>query len=150
MRFLIDTNILLQATIEELPKHSQCRDFIEGVLNSDEPWCLTWVNIYEYLRVITHPRVFARPLKWDDARAQIEVLLAHPYLDLISETDRHLKTLDEVVDKAGSVSGNFVHDCHIATLMQEYDLRQIVTYDTHFRRFQNIDVVFPEDINWGN
>jgi toxin-antitoxin system PIN domain toxin len=146
MRFLIDTNVLLAATMKELPNHSKSRDFVEGVLSSDNPWCLSWVNVYEYLRVITHPRVFKRPLKWSEAKTQADTLLSHPYLDILIETNRHLKALEKATLGAGSVSGNFVHDCHVAALMLEHDVRRIVTYDTHFRRFPDIEAVFPEDL----
>jgi predicted nucleic acid-binding protein len=70
-------------------------------------------------------------------------LLAHPTLEILGETERHLAALELVAGEAGSVSGNFVHDCHLGALMHEHDVRQIITFDTHFRRFPGIEVVQP-------
>jgi toxin-antitoxin system PIN domain toxin len=143
MRFLVDTNVLLAATARQVTDHDEARDFVEQLGRSDSPWCLSWVNVYEFLRVATHPRVFASPISWSNALGQMRGLLAHQHLELLTETERHLDVLQGVAREAGSVSGNFVHDCHIAALMKEHDVRQIVTFDTHFRRFQQIDVVRP-------
>jgi len=143
VRLLVDTNVLLAATIRQLPAHAECRAFAERLLGASSPWCLSWVNVYEFLRVATHPRVFSRPLKWRDASAALAPFLAHPRLELIAETDDHRGALEKVVAEAGSVAGNFVHDCHLAALMREHDVRRIVTFDTHFRRFAHLDVVRP-------
>jgi len=147
MRVLVDTNVLLAATVRQLPAHAESREFAERLLSSAAPWCLSWVNIYEYLRVATHPRVFSKPLKWTEARAAVSQFLASPQLEILSETPSHLATLEKVVAEAGSVSGNFVHDCHVAALMREHDVRRIVTFDTHFRRFSKIDVATPRDVD---
>ncbi len=143
MRFLVDTNVLVSATFAELPGHDESVTFVARVLASMEPWCLAWVVVYEYLRVVTHPQVFARPLSWADAIRQAHRLLEHPSLQVLAETERHVAVLDAVVRDAGGASGNFVHDCHIAALMAEHDARRIVTYDSHFRRFPGIEVVKP-------
>ena len=145
MRPLVDTNVLLAATFEELAGHAVGRVFLDRVLHGDRPWCLSWVNVYEYLRVSTHPRVFQRPLAWDEALAQVASLLAHPRVTLLQETDRHLDVFENVVQKAGGASGNFVHDCHIAALMNEHDVGRIVTADSHFRRFPGLEVLAPEE-----
>jgi toxin-antitoxin system PIN domain toxin len=143
VRLLVDTNVLLAATIRQLPAHAECRAFAERLLSSSSPWCLSWVNIYEFLRVATHPRVFSKPLRWSEARAALAPFLEHPRLELIVETPGHRAALERVVEDAGSVAGNFVHDCHLAALMHEHDVRRIVTLDTHFRRFARLDVVGP-------
>lgn len=145
MRFLVDTNVLVSATFAELPGNSSALRFLERVLASDTPWCLTWVNVYEYLRVSTHARVFETPLRWHQAMAQCAELLRHPSLDMLVETERHASALEAVVKEAGGASGNFVHDCHIAALMREHDVTWIVTADAHFRRFPGMEVTAPED-----
>jgi toxin-antitoxin system PIN domain toxin len=147
VRFLVDTNVLLAATVRQLPAHAESREFVEDLLRSDASWCLAWVNVYEFLRVATHPRVFSRPLSWSDATAAISQFLSHPRLELIVETPDHLSALEKTAAEAGSVAGNFVHDCHIAALMREHDVRRIVTFDTHFRRFEHLEVVRPAELS---
>ena len=135
MRFLIDTNVLLAATMSDLPGHADADRLVRQLLSGDEPWCLSWVNVYEFLRVATHPRVFPHPLGLDDALSQMELLLSHPGCQILGETDRHTVHLAAAVASAGGASGNFVRDCHIAALAREHDVGIIVTADTHFRRF---------------
>lgn len=145
MRMLVDTNVLLGATFEELPSHAHSVSFVRALLRSGDWLCLTWVNVYEFLRVATHARVFSRPLRWNDAKEQMAVLLRHPRADLLEETSDHLRVLGAVVEAAGGASGNFVHDCHIAALMSEHDVRTIVTADAGFRRFRGLEVLAPEE-----
>ena len=143
MRFLIDTNVLLAAANTSAPEHGVSRELVEDVLATNQPWCLSWVNVYEFLRVATHRRVFPRPLRFEDALDLLSPLLAHRALEMLVPTDRHAEVLRAVVRDAGPVSGNFVHDCHIATLMAEHDVRLIKTFDTHFRRFSHLEVMVP-------
>jgi toxin-antitoxin system PIN domain toxin len=145
VRLLVDTNVLLAATIRQLPEHAECRAFAERLLSAASPWCLSWVNVYEFLRVATHPRVFSKPLLWPEASAALAPFLSHPRLELIVETPGHHAALERVVEDAGSVAGNFVHDCHLAALMHEHDVRRIVTLDTHFRRFGRLEVEHPRE-----
>jgi hypothetical protein len=138
---------LLAASIRQLPAHAECRAFAGRLLGASTPWCLSWVNVYEFLRVATHPRVFSRPLNWSDAVAAISPFLSHPRIELIVETPDHRSALEKTAAEAGSVSGNFVHDCHLAALMREHDVRRIVTFDTHFRRFEHLEVVRPSEVS---
>ncbi len=132
--------------MKEVSGHASAINLVIKVLEGDDPWCLSWVNVYEFLRVTTHHRVFPRPLTFDDAFSQIEILLTHPACEILQETPRHAKVLVELAERARPVSGNFVHDCHIAALMMEHDVRGIVTFDSHFRRFAPfINVLTPDE-----
>lgn len=143
MRVLVDTNVLVAATFPDVEAHPTALDFLTRLLAANRPWCLAWMNVYEYLRVVTHPRVFASPLSWRRALEQVEALLDHPWIEILPEGDRHVACLRDVAAKAAPVSGNFVHDCHLAALMREHDVRRIVTLDSHFRRFPDLEVVHP-------
>ncbi len=145
-RFLVDTNVLVAATFEEIDNHTAAQAFMARLLASSRPWCLSWVNVYEYLRVVTHARVFKRPLRWPVAREQVASILVHPRLEILVEGELHLDALERVVEEAGGASGNFVHDCHVAALMAEHDVRRIVTADRGFRRFGGIEVLLPEEV----
>lgn len=143
MRFLVDSNVLVTASMGQAPGHEEAKEFMTRTLAAASPWCLTWVNIYEFLRVVTHRKVFPRPLSFSVAFEQVARLMEHRWLDLLSDTPRHLQMLDLMAGKAGSVSGNFVHDCHIAALMKEHDVTTIITRDTHLRRFGEFKVLSP-------
>jgi toxin-antitoxin system PIN domain toxin len=146
MRYLLDTNVLLGAAFKEAQQHEECLAAVRITLAGRAPWCLSWVNVYEFLRVATHRRVFPNPMPFEQARQQMDSLLNHPAFTMLQETPRHTEVLAEVAKLSGTVSGNFVHDCHIAALMRENDVKSIVTLDTHFRRFGILEVLGPADL----
>ena len=145
MRIAIDTNILVAATMDGTPEHPAARDFMAGVLAGTGNWCLGWPIVYEFLRVTTHRGIYRQPLTWQTAMGSVDLVLASPNVELLHETARHPSVLGEVMTAAGGASGNFVHDCHIAALMVEHDVKHIVTGDTHFRRFGLFKVWTPRD-----
>ena len=57
----LDTNILVYAHRAELPDHARAMSLLKRLATGWEPWALPWPCIYEFLRVITHPRVFDPP-----------------------------------------------------------------------------------------
>jgi hypothetical protein len=140
---LIDTNILIYAINKDSPQHFKTAAFLEKILNGNDPWCLTWVNIYEFLRLTTDPRILSKPLSSHDAIEEMRKFLDHPRLEMLSETERHTEALRKSVAAAGIVRGIFFHDCHIAALLLEHDVRRIATADTDFRKFPFLDVMDP-------
>ena len=105
---------------------------------------LFWPTIVAYLRIATHPAVFARPLSASEALGNIDQLLARLYVQSPGEGDRFWSRLREVAQDAAP-TGNLVADAHIVALMLENDVRTIWTHDRDFRRFSRIEVRDPFD-----
>ncbi len=59
--FVVDTNILIYAAEENFPEHPCCRRILLEWREQAGAWHSTWGISYEFLRVVTHPRVFRRP-----------------------------------------------------------------------------------------
>lgn len=125
------------------PVHQRCRELLASWRSSTSAWYTTWSVLYEFLRVSTHPRVFASPLDAPRAWSFVEALLASPSLDVLVETERHASVMKEVIDELPDLAGNILHDAHTAILMREHGLRRIVTRDTDFHRFPFLEVVDP-------
>jgi toxin-antitoxin system PIN domain toxin len=142
MNLLVDTNLLVYAVYEESPHHQAARAFVEKHRRSGG-FCVTWSILYEWLRVVTHPRVFSRPLDPSRAVAFIETLVDDPKVDVLLETDRHPRFMVEVLSSAPPLRGNMYHDAHIAALMREHGVGTIATADRHFRVFPFLTVVDP-------
>lgn len=96
----------------------------------------------EFLRVVTHPRVFHPPVPLDQALRGLEGLLASPSLVLLSETDRHAEIMRTVLRQAAP-TGNLIHDAHIVTLCLEHGVTELVTGDRDVARFSGISVLNP-------
>ena len=98
------------------------------------PWAIPWPCVYEFLRVVTHPRVFSPPVPLAIALDDLDQILASPTLVLLSETVRHSEVMSAVIRESG-VTGNLVHDAHIAALCIEHGVSELLTGDRDFSRF---------------
>jgi toxin-antitoxin system PIN domain toxin len=142
MTVLVDTNILIYAVDTEAREHRKANAFIEEQRAGDG-FCVTWSVLYEFLRIVTHPRVFTRPLEPRTAAGFVLALAEAPRVDILVETPQHHRFLTQVLDHAPPLRGSVYHDAHIAALMLEHGVSRIATADRHFRLFPFLDVIDP-------
>lgn len=138
----VDTNVLVYAATRPGPHHGAARALLASLAEGSQPWGLPWPCLYEFLRVTTHPRVFHPPLQALDAFGFVRRLLESPTIVLLSETSRHLETLQGVLTRSG-VIGNLVHDAHVVALCLEHGVSELLTADRDFARFDELRVVNP-------
>src|SRR3990172_4011806 len=133
--FVVDTNVLVYAADVRAAEHARCRALVEEWRRRSGAWYLTWGICYEFLRVVTHPRVFRHPWPMGEARRFLGALQESPGLGMLLPTERHGRVLSEVIEAVPQLSGNLVHDAATAVLMREHGIRRICTRDTDFHRF---------------
>jgi toxin-antitoxin system PIN domain toxin len=138
----LDTNVLVQAEIVSAPHHPAARGLLVELAQGPVPWAIPWPCVYEFLRVVTHPRVFHPPMPIAGAMHDLRRILASPSLVLISETPRHGEIMAALVEASGA-RGNLVHDAHIAALCIEHGVSELVTGDRDFARFPKLRTVNP-------
>lgn len=136
----VDTNILVYAHQPAMPRHEQALHRLQELAEGSAPFALAWPCVYEFLRVVTHRRVFDRPSTTEQAWAFLRRVLDSPAAVLLSETDRHAEVLERVLEDA-QVSGNLMHDVHIAALLLEHGVRDFLTTDADFHRFRGLRVI---------
>lgn len=141
--FVVDTNILVYAADEDSQFHNRCRELIDDWRRQTSAWYLTWGIVYEFLRVITHPRVFRKPWTIIKAWSFVEAILSSPSLGILVAEERHASVASEVIKSLPSLSGNLVHDAQTAILMREHGIKRIYTRDTDFHRFPFLEPVDP-------
>jgi toxin-antitoxin system PIN domain toxin len=95
-----------------------------------------------YLRVATHPAVFARPPSIAEALGNVEQILARPHVHTTGEAERFWPILRDVVVDA-LPAGNLVPDAHLVALMVENGVGTILTRDRDFRRFTAVEARDP-------
>ncbi len=138
----VDTNVLVFAEIRTSLHHQTARALLIELAESTVPWAIPWPCIYEFLRVVTHPRVYHPPVPLDRARADLSRILASPSLVLLSETENHVEFLERAVASSGA-TGNLIHDAHIAALCLEHGVSELLTGDRDFHRFADLRVANP-------
>jgi hypothetical protein len=141
--FVVDTNVLVYAADTRAPEHLRCRTLLERWPRQAGAWYLTWGICYEFLRVVTHPRVLRQPWTGPAASEFLSALRGSPGLAMLTPTDRHADVLAEVIDAVPIISGNLWHDAETAVLMREHGIRRICSRDTDFARFPFIDLIDP-------
>ena len=138
----IDTNILVYAEIVSSPHHRIARKILTNLAEGAVPWALPWPCVYEFLRVVTHPRVYHPPIPLKVVLPDLRRILDSPTLMLLNETPNHAEVMMSVIEEAG-VSGNLIHDAHIAALCIEHGISELITGDRDFSRFDSLSVINP-------
>lgn len=142
MSATFDANVLLYASDGRSPYRDRAVEFIDELARGPQIVYLFWPTVMAYLRLATHPSVFARPLSMAEARTNISQLLDLPNVQAGAESDRFWERFGEVADDAVP-TGNLVPDAHLVALMLEHGVRHIWTHDRDFRRFRGIVVRDP-------
>jgi toxin-antitoxin system PIN domain toxin len=146
--FVVDTNVLVYALDEASPEHAKCNRLLEAWRIQPLPWYTTWAILYEFLRVVTHPRALRRPRPMEQAVDMVRSLFACPAFAVLSHTSRHETILAQTVKEIPGLRGSIAHDLATAVLMREHGIVRIVTRDADFHRFPFLEVLDPLDRDW--
>jgi toxin-antitoxin system PIN domain toxin len=138
----IDTNILVYARRADTPHHAAALATLRRLAEGPDLWAIPWPCVYEFVRVVTHPRVFHPPSPLADVVRDLRELFASPTLQLLGETDHHAEAMAAVLAETPA-TGNLVHDAHIAALLREHGVSELLTADGDFARFTGFRVSNP-------
>ena len=136
----VDTNVLVYARRAELSMHDLAMAALKRLAEGDAPWALPIFCIPEFIRVVTHSKLFAPPTKVAAATQFIEHLLESPTVRLLLPTESFLPLFANIVDEYGA-SGNLVFDAQIAALCIQSGARTILTEDRDFALFSKLTPV---------
>jgi len=139
----VDSNILIHAANAGSPNHDPARDFLAGLRDGITPWFISLQVAYEFLRVVTHQRIFPRPMTRDEALDFLEAVIDCRSVSLLRDSADHLVFLRKTWAQLDDLTGSALHDLHIAITMQEHGVSRIATLDRRFERFAFLEVVNP-------
>lgn len=142
MSSTLDANLLLYASDRGSPFHERARRLVGELAGGPDIVYLFWPTLMAYLRIATHPAVFARPLTPEEATSNVGSLLALPHVQSPGEQDRFWDVYRGVAADVDA-RGNLVTDAHLVSLMIENGVRTIWTHDRDYRKFRGIEVRDP-------
>lgn len=129
----VDTNILVYAHRADSSWYEPASSVITELAEGQSPWAIPWPCIYEFLAIVTHPRIYKPPTPMEDALVQVDRWLESPSVHLISEDDAFFEVVRPIV-KASGVRGGAVHDARIEKEIQ----RRIVPLEGAVTLWQSI------------
>jgi uncharacterized protein len=136
-----DANLLLYAYDSSSSFHPEAKTWCERLLTGPEPVALLPVVIFGFVRISTHPRVYARPLLPAEAASRVSAWLARPHVSVVDmQTDDVARAL-ELLTAAGT-AGNLTSDAQIAAVALRLNA-QVHTADLDFGRFAGVRFTNP-------
>jgi len=138
---LFDVNVLVHAYREDAPRHRSVRAWLEELVNSDRAFAVSDLVLSGFLRVVTHPRIFAPPTPLEQALEFAEALRSQPNCIVLSPGDRHWSIFTRLC-REGEARGNLVPDAYSAAMAIESGSRLIST-DHDFARFAELEWGVP-------
>ena len=134
---LIDSNILVYSFNSSSPKHKKAQNFLQDNLGE---LVVAHQNIFETLRVLTHPK-FPSPMKIEDALEAIDNILKG--CTVISPDYRtHHITLELI--KKHKLSADEVFDAYLVATALGNGIGIIATDNTKdFKKFIELEIINP-------
>jgi uncharacterized protein len=138
----VDVNILLYASDAGSPFHRAAATFLAECAAGSDLIYLGWPTVMGYLRIATHPSIFAKPLSPEEALSNIDALVGLPHVKMLGEVEGFWRTYREIA-RAIHARGNHVPDAHLAALLRQHGVGRLYSSDRDFRMFDFLDVRDP-------
>ncbi len=140
----VDTNILVYAHREELPRHERAAAWVRRLAESPRPWGLPVFCLGEFVRVVTHRAVFDPPSTIAEATDALAGFLESPSVRLLSPGAAWWELLREALTEADA-RGNLAFDAQIVAVCREHGVVRLLTDDRDFGRFADLQAVALDD-----
>jgi toxin-antitoxin system PIN domain toxin len=131
----VDTNVLVYAHREETPLHDLAMTRLRELVESSTPWALPVFCIGEFVRVVTHARIFRPPSDLAPALEFVAQTLGGPSARLLLPGPTFPALFAEAC-RAGAVQGNLAFDAQVVAICREHGVSEILTEDRDFARFE--------------
>jgi toxin-antitoxin system PIN domain toxin len=138
---LLDTNLLLYATISAYPQHVRSRDWFAAQLGGTSRVALSWHSLLGYVCIASHRGVFKNGPSVDDAWNEVRRWLALDHVWIPSATERHADVISDLL-ATSKVRSQDVMDIHLAALAIEHGLT-LCSADDDFARYRGLRVLNP-------
>lgn len=131
-----DVNVLVYAFRADAVDHASYRAWLTAVTESAEPFAIAELVLSGFIRVVTNPRVFARPSRPDRAIDFASALRDRHNAVVVRPGPRHWEIFEDLLRRTGA-AGNLVPDAYLAALAIETG-SEFITTDLDFSRFPGL------------
>ncbi len=142
MTMTVDANVLVLAVDESSPRQGRARQLLDWIAAGPQVVHLLWPALLGFIRIVTHPSIFARPLSPSAAEAAVERLILRPHVRVDAELEGFWSAYRRAAADV-KPRGNLVPDAHLVALMHQHGVSTIWSHDRDFRKFSGITVKDP-------
>lgn len=136
-----DVNVLVGALRQDAPQHTRLRRWLEEAVEGVEDLGLTDALLTGTVRILTHPRVFARPSPLADVLDRVTYLRSATGVRHVSPGPRHWDVFAGLC-RAADARGNLAADAQHAAVAIEHGAL-FVTLDRDYARFPGLRWASP-------
>ena len=133
---LVDTNLLLYATVDDLAEHSRARQWLREQLSNGSRIGLPWTSLLGFVRLASNRNAFVHGLSVDDAWSVARQWLSADNVWIPQPTERHAEVLERIFTSV-RLKSSAVTDTHLAALAIEHGL-VLCSADAGFARFHEL------------
>jgi predicted nucleic acid-binding protein len=146
MIFLVDTNVLLRLIQQSHAMHADAGRAATKLTRQGNQLSIIAQNLIEFWAVATRPTASnGLALSLTETAAHLKTF--KETFTLLPDTPDMFPEWERLVE-LHAVSGRQVHDARLVAAMLAHKVTHILTFDTDdFKRFTEITVVNPQDIN---
>ncbi len=128
----LDTNVLIGIMVSSSSFHEEMR---RGLASLEDDLCTTPTNVGEVLRLLTHAKVFAAPLKIEKAVESLNDLFEAYGIRVLDEATDWWQDLSLVAKEIPGLKGNEIFDARIALCLKQHGVKKIYTHDSDFKKY---------------
>jgi uncharacterized protein len=140
---LVDTNILVYATMSDSPHHAAASALMEQAQSADANLFVASQSLVEFYSVVTNRRRVTLPLSADRAIEAIECMLQLAGLVLLPYPQDVVTRWCELL-RQKPVVGAEVFDVQLVATMLAHGIRRLYTLNVaDFRQFSILEVLVP-------
>lgn len=138
-----DVNVLIHAFRTDTADHETYAEWLAAAVSDDQLGIADTITS-GFVRIVTHPRIFAEPTPTLAALEFIDAIAARPRATWLHQGAEPWHRLRQIARDDSGVRGNLVPDAHIAALCLSNGAH-LATRDRGFARFPGLRFFDPAE-----
>jgi predicted nucleic acid-binding protein len=135
--YSIDANIFIYAAIKGHDRQAVAEEFLNRILSTVEPCYLCWETLHAFIRIVTNPSIFLKPMAFAKACEYVEKIIQLAQVEMLSPTLESFRIFSGYAEIM-PLKGKIVSDAIIASQLEAAGVRTIYTTDRDFSKFPGL------------